>query len=64
MAKRRKKMDMYAPTPLWTPEQQKKSSAQSLARTMMETSPKHKKMENAITSAVMAAGEKAMKKKM
>lgn len=63
MAKRRKKTDMFAPTP-WTPEQQKKSSAQSLARTMMETSPKHKKMENAITSAVMAAGEKAMKKKM
>ena len=64
MAKRRKKTDMlYQPHP-WTPEQQKKSSAQSLARTMMETSPKHKKMENAITSAVMAAGEKAMKKKM
>ena len=63
MAKRRKKTEMCAPIS-WGPAQQKKSAAHSMARTMMETSPKHKKMENAIMAAVMAAGEKAMKKKM
>ena len=63
MAKRKKKVDMFSPVS-WTPEMQKKSAAQSMARTMMDTSPKHKKMEDHITQAVLAAGEKAMKKKM
>lgn len=65
MAKRRKKSDTMAmPTIPWTPAMQKKASAQSMARTMMETDPRHKRMEDHITKAVMAAGEKAMKKRM
>ena len=64
MGKRRKKAQTMATPPMWGPEQMKKSAAQGMARTMMETDPRHKKMENHITKAVMAAGEKAMKKKM
>ena len=63
MAKRRKKPGTIGP-PMPSPHEQRKWAAESMARTMMATSPKHKKMENAIMDAVMAAGEKAMKKKM
>ena len=63
MAKRRRKIQAMAPG-MPGPQEQRKWAAQSMARTMMETDPRHKKMENHITKAVMAAGEKAMKKKM
>ena len=62
MAKRRKKaqtMPMAMETP---PATRRKWAAESMAHTMMETDKGHKKMVDAITSAVLAAGEKALKK--
>ena len=60
MAKRRKRSMLAMPeTP--PPAQRKKWSAESMARTMMETDPRMKRMEDHITHAVMAAGEKAIK---
>ena len=60
MAKRRKRASM--PMPMETPPaQRKKWSAESMARTMIETDPRTKRTEDAITKAVMAAGEKALK---
>ena len=60
MAKRRKRSMLAGPmeTP---PAQRKKWSAESMARTMMETDPRMKRMEDHISQAVMAAGEKALK---
>ena len=50
------------PMPMETPPaQRKKWSAESMARTMIETDPRTKRTEDAITKAVMAAGEKALK---
>lgn len=60
MAKRRKRVEMTAPT-MPSPTDQRKWSAKGMARTMMETDPSHKRVEDAITKAVMAAGEKALK---
>lgn len=60
MAKRKKRLTASVPmeTP---PAQRKKWSAESMARTMIETDPRTKRTEDAITKAVMAAGEKALK---
>ena len=61
MAKR-KKTDTMAMPVLPTPKARRKWAADSMAHTLVETSPKMKKMHDAITSAVLAAGEKAIKK--
>ena len=61
MGKRKKRstaMPMQTETP---PAQRKKWSAESMARTMIETDPRTKRTEDMITKAVMAAGEKALK---
>ena len=60
MAKRRKRIDTMAPMSP-TPEQQRKWSAESLARTVVETMPGRKKLVDHITEAVMAAANKAEK---
>lgn len=63
MAKRRKRaMAMEAPG-MPSVKDRRKWAAESMAHTMMETSPKMQKMKDEIMSAVMAAGEKAMHKK-
>ena len=61
MAKR-KKADMMAPL-MPSLKQQRKWAAENMARTVMSTMPKQKRLEDAITKAVMAAGEKAIKKR-
>ena len=60
MAKRKRRLTLSAPmeTP---PAQRKKWSAESMARTLIETDPRTGHTEDMITKAVMAAGEKAMK---
>ena len=60
MVKRRKRIDMMAPsTP--SPTEQRKWAAKGMAHTIMDTDPSHRRVEDAITKAVMAAGEKALK---
>ena len=63
MAKRRKRIDVMAPSmpspP--SPTEQRKWAAESLARTVVETMPGRKKMLDHITDAVMAAATKAEK---
>ena len=62
MAKRRRKRyDMAMPT-MQTPAQQQKWSAESMARTVMDTDPKMKRVRDAITEAVESAAQKALGK--
>ena len=62
MAKRRRKRyDMAMPMPT-TPAQQQKWSAESMARTMIDTDPKMKRVRDAITEAVESAAQKALGK--
>jgi len=62
---RRKKIQAAPTMPMETPvKMRRKWAAESMARTMMETDARHKKMEDHITKSVMAAGEKAVKKRM
>ena len=61
MAKRRKRLSTHTAPMETPPAQRKKWSAESMARTMMETDPRMKRMEDHISQAVMAAGEKALK---
>ena len=60
MAKKRRCV-MIEPPSMPSPMEQRKWSAKSMARTIMETDSSHKRVEDAITQAVMAAGEKALK---
>ena len=62
MAKRKKRMAIMAPS-LGSPSpgEQRKWAAKSMAHTIMDTDPSHRRVEDAITKAVMAAGEKALK---
>lgn len=62
MAKR-KKADTMAPM-MPTPAQRRKWAAESMATTVMETSPTHRKMKDAITDAVMGAADKAVRRGM
>ena len=64
MAKRRRKRyDMAMPMPMVsTPKQQQKWSAESMARTVMDTDPKMKRVRDAITEAVESAAQKALGK--
>ena len=59
MAKR-KKVETMAPL-MPSPKQQRKWAAENMARTVLSTMPKQKRLEDSITKAVMAAGEKASK---
>ena len=64
MARKRKRAAMAMEAPgMPSAKDRRKWSAESMAHTMMETDKDHKKMVDHITSAVMAAGEKAMHKK-
>ena len=61
MAKRRRKRyDMAMPAMPATPAQQQKWSAESMARTMIDTDPKMKRVRDAITEAVESAAQKAL----
>jgi len=63
MAKKRKRAMAMEPPGMPSSKERRKWAAESMAHTMMETSPKMKKVKDAIMDAVMAAGEKAMHKK-
>ena len=58
MKKKRKKQD-ESMTMIPSPAKRRRWAAESMARTVMETDPTHKRRENAITSAVLAAATKA-----
>ena len=62
MAKRKKRTTAMPMGPMETPPAtRRKWSAESMARTLIETDPRTRRTEDAITKAVMAAGEKALK---
>ena len=62
MAKRKKRPTAMPMGPMETPTAtRRKWSAESMARTLIETDARTKRTEDAISKAVMAAGEKALK---
>ena len=60
MTKRRRHSRIEAPS-MPSPAEQRTWSAKNMARTIIDTDPSHRRVEDAITKAVMAAGEKALK---
>ena len=58
--KKRRRSGLMAPSPA-TPHMQMKWSAESMARTALDTHPMMKRAKDQITSAVLAATEKALK---
>lgn len=63
MARKRKRAMAMAAPGMPSVKDRRKWAAESMANTMMETSTKMKKVKDEIMSAVMAAGEKAIRKK-
>ena len=62
MAKRKKRTQAVPMGSTETPPAtRRKWSAENMARTLIETDPRTRRTEDAITKAVMAAGEKALK---
>ena len=62
MVKRKKHAQAMPMGPMeTTPATRRKWSAESMARTLIETDPRTRRKEDAITSAVLAAGQKALK---
>jgi len=66
MGKKHRRSQAYAmpATPPATPHDMMRYSAESMARTAIENHPSMKKARDMITSEVMAATERALKKSM